>query len=95
MDLFFQTQKLHDLVHSEWGASSISVHNRISDVRALLGLLDKVYLQLDPIAVEIETIASVALGLGDEQLTEDDLTLLSEQVENLKRQLSLIHESRS
>ncbi|MDD7973648.1 hypothetical protein [Roseinatronobacter alkalisoli] len=95
MDRRFQSQELQDLVHGKWGASSISVHNRISDVRALLALLGEDYLQLDPIAVEIETIAGIALGMGDEQLTKDDLTLLSVQVENLKRQLSSIRESRS
>lgn len=95
MDRRFQTQKLFDLVRGEWGTSSISVHNRISDVRFLIELLDEEYSQLDPIALEIETVAGIALGTGDEQLTEADLALLSEHVTKLKMQLSLICESYS
>ena len=93
MDRRFQIQQLYDFVHGEWGVSSISVHNRISDVRALIALLGDEFLQLDPIAVEIETIAGVALGMGDARLTEADLTLLTEQVAQLKKHLSMIHES--
>lgn len=95
MDRRFQTQKLFDLVHGGWGTSSISVHSRISDVRVLIALLDQDFLQLDPVAAEIETIASVALGMGEEQLTGTDLTLLAEQVAKLERQLSQVRESHS
>jgi len=87
MDREFQTRLLHDLVKRNWGKNSISVHNRITDIRTLLTLLGDEYLMLDPIAVEIETISGTALGMGVEVLPERDFALLSEHVMQLRKRL--------
>ncbi len=92
MNRNFQIQKLKDLICSEWEAKSIAVHNRIVDIRALLNLLGQDFFILDTIAVEIETISGVAIGVGDEYLTHEDQLSLKKQIFLLKNNLSKITE---
>ncbi len=95
MDRSIHIRKLVELVGEEWGRVSILAHNRISEIRSLLNMLGEDFETLDDIAVEIETITSTALGMGDERLTDDDIQALSPILREFLNELYQLPEVRS
>ena len=64
-----EVERLDGLICGMWSSRSISAHNQITDIRALIGLLGGDFLSLDADAMEIETIVAIAMGVEDEFLT--------------------------
>ena len=90
MDINFQIQNLSNLVEGDWEKRSISAHNRIINIRVLIGHLGSKFSCLDASAVEIETIIGTAMGMGDDYLSIDDVQALSIHLSEMKKILGQI-----
>ncbi len=69
-----KVEKLDGLICGTWSSRSISAHNQITDIRALIGLLGGDFLSLDADAVEIEAIVAIAMGVENEFLTTTEMS---------------------
>ncbi|MBL3574511.1 hypothetical protein JMK10_15535 [Rhodovulum sulfidophilum] len=95
MDENLQVERLDSLIRGTWSSRSISAHNQITDIRALIGLLGGDFLSLDADAVEIETIVAIAMGVEDEFLTATDMKLIGQHLEQMKAELGEIRQVRT
>lgn len=84
MEYQFQITLLREKIRGDWGRSSILVLNRAVEIRQLVSILGAPFLILDDVAMNIETIAGTALGMGDSMLTEEDMVSLNYNLKNLK-----------
>jgi hypothetical protein len=90
-----EVERLDGLICGMWSSRSISAHNQITDIRALIGLLGGDFLSLDADAMEIETIVAIAMGVEDEFLTATDMKLIGQYLERMKVELGEIKQVRT
>ena len=81
-----QLDVIKSIICSDWTDKAIIIHNKITDIRQLIELVDESkFYQLDEIAVEIETISGTSLGYEEEIISEDQKNKLSQYVDDMKK----------
>lgn len=80
-----QFEIIKSILFSDWTDKAIIIHNKITDIRQLIELIDEdKFYDLDEIAIEIETISGISLGYEKETISNDQLSELDQHVNDMK-----------
>lgn len=81
-----QIDVIKSIIYSDWTDQSIIIHNKITDIRQLIELIDdEQFFQIDDIAVEIETISGISLGNEQEVISTENKLELDQYLYDMKK----------
>ena len=81
-----QIDVVKSIINSDWTDKSIIIHNKITDIRQLIELVDEEkFYQIDDIAVEIETISGISLGNEQEIISTEKKVELDQYLDDMKK----------
>jgi hypothetical protein len=81
-----QIDVIKSIILSDWTDKAIIIHNKITDIRQLIELIDEYkFYDLDEMAVEIETISGVCLGNEKETISMEQKIEMEKYVNQMKK----------